>query len=69
MVKFIKVKDKYSNTICWINVNHIQCIKQVADVSVIVLDQYHNVNIVVDKEPSYIFSLIHGETPSKNSNI
>lgn len=69
MVNFIKVKNKYSNDIYWININKIQCIRQSGNCSVIILDLHNNTNIIVDEKPDYIFALMHGEIPRKSFNI
>lgn len=69
MINFIKVKDKYSNSIYWININHIVCIRQSGNSSVITINHHNNIDIVVDESPAYIFNLIQNEVLCKRSNI
>lgn len=48
MIKFIKIKDKYSKDAYWININHIICIRKVTNDYVITLTG-NNMDIVTDE--------------------
>lgn len=64
MIQFIKVIDKYTNEICWININHIEYIRVVAGNSVIKLHGENN-TIVVDDSPTYLFNIMNSENSTK----
>lgn len=68
MINFIKIKDKNEN-IHWINIKYIIRIEQIKNGSIIILDSDIVSAIDTYEEPSYIFSLMHGEIPYKSYNI